>query len=410
MKKLSLSVVLLATSAAAVSCGGRTWDTSGDNELPTPDAGQGGSSGFGEGGTVASGGVVVGAGGTAVVGGRPGYGGTIVIGGRPGTGGRPYSSGGAGFGAIGGNGTGAYYGTGGYYGYGGYYGTGGYYGYGGYYGTGGSNIVCPAEVCPADVLSPCCTGTGFCGVGLPMTTPAYGIDPGCHQLNEPGNVDYSCPSFATLNGTGLPDFPGCCRPDGTCGFNIYQPQLPLGCVQVRSSSGAFFGCKPLGGGGFAGAGGATAIGGGTSIGTGGTIAIGGTTSVGGKTAAGGTIAIGGRTAAGGTIAIGGGAGTVATGGFAGAAAQQCVSQARSDCERCACSSCYDSLIPCFKDAMCPQILACANRTGCTGIDCYQSNTCQAIIDKAGGVGSTSVSLALPLFACVTNTSCPCGFK
>ena len=102
MKKLSLSVVLLATSAAAVSCGGRTWDTSGEDLFP--DAGYGGSSGFGEGGTVASGGstsaggTVVyggrpGVGGTVVYGGRPGVGGTVVYGGRPGTGGWPYYGG-----------------------------------------------------------------------------------------------------------------------------------------------------------------------------------------------------------------------------------------------------------------------------------------------------------------------------
>jgi hypothetical protein len=210
-------------------------------------------------------------------------------------------------------------------------------------------MVCPAEVCStsAQPVPGCCTNSGRCGLDLTSVASTIGIPPGCQQLNQPGTVDYSCPSLAQILGTAAPDFPGCCRPDGTCGVVMSMPGLSLGCIQevyrgVIRSCGAD--------GGVAGAGGVSS------------------------------------------------------------AIQQCVSQARSDCEKCACGSCYDSLIPCFKDqGGCPQILACANKTGCTGVDCYQPNTCQAIIDKAGGLGSYSLSLALPLFTCVRNSGCACGF-
>jgi hypothetical protein len=47
----------------------------------------------------------------------------------------------------------------------------------------------------------------------------------CVQLNYPGHVDPSCGS--PFNGT---DFPGCCRPDGTCG--VLDTQYGLGCAQL----------------------------------------------------------------------------------------------------------------------------------------------------------------------------------
>jgi len=445
MNKLGLSTVTFVLFAAAVSCGGRTGDLSPDVSFNVPDSGQGGASGGAAGvgkGGVATGGHSAGGrppstGGHAGYGAYPsggyggyGYGGYGYGGygyGGYGYGGYGYGGYGyggyAGYGAYGGYGYGGYAGYGAYggYGYGGYAGYGAYggYGYGGYAGYGGSGVcappycdcydscsscycygndpsycslfcqgaagaagaaggsaslVCPLEVCPSDLPSSCCTDAGYCGVDIPPSASQFGIATGCQALNQPGNIDYGCPSLGSLAGQDIGGFEGCCRPDGTCGIYVGTSELSLGCIQET-----YDGVVRL-------------------CGAGGSVATGG---VGGATGVGGTFAVGG---------FGGSGGSVATGGVAGAAAQQCVSQARSDCERCACGSCYDSLIPCFKDAGCPQILACANRTGCLGLDCYQPGVCQDVIDTAGGLNGASVNLALPLFVCVTNLNCPCGFK
>jgi hypothetical protein len=89
--------------------------------------------------------------------------------------------------------------------------------------------------------------------------------------------------------------------------------------------------------------------------------------------------------------------------------ETCVSQAHSDCERCACGSCFGDLFACFGDRGCPAILQCANRTGCTGVDCYAPSTCQPVIDQYGGLSSQSTALAIPLFSCLQMSGCPCGF-
>ncbi len=47
----------------------------------------------------------------------------------------------------------------------------------------------------------------------------------CVQLDYPGHLDPSCGS--PFNGS---DFPGCCRPDGTCG--VLDTQYGLGCAQL----------------------------------------------------------------------------------------------------------------------------------------------------------------------------------
>jgi hypothetical protein len=47
----------------------------------------------------------------------------------------------------------------------------------------------------------------------------------CVELNYPGHVDPTCHSpLSSL------DFPGCCRPDGTCG--VLDTQYGLGCAQL----------------------------------------------------------------------------------------------------------------------------------------------------------------------------------
>jgi hypothetical protein len=391
MTNLRLCFLLGGAVTMVAACGGRT----GDYSLPSfdggvagfgddggsPGTGGAGGRGGGNGGHTDSGGVPAtggrGAGGR-VTGGRGGVGGRLTggAGGRGGAGGK-YPTGGyagkASGGVAGFGGFGAFAGFGAFGGFGGGYNCNyptcacgdcldtcicqGYdknYCYNACYGAGGAGggtMVCPAEVCPNTVPgSPgCCTNSGRCGLDLSGVAGSVGIGPGCQQLNQPGYIDHSCPSLAQIIGQTGPDFPGCCRPDGTCGVAVSAPGLSLGCVQ-ESYRGIVRSCGVGVDGGVAGAGGVSS------------------------------------------------------------AIQQCVSQARSDCEKCACGSCYDSLIPCFKDAGgCPQILACANKTGCTGVDCYQPNTCQAIIDKTGGVGSYSLQLAIPLFSCVRNSGCACGF-
>jgi hypothetical protein len=191
---------------------------------------------------------------------------------------------------------------------------------------------------------------------------------GCQARNQPGTFDMNCPSIPSpVGGT----IAGCCRADGTCGVDLGV--VGTGCT-ARVDAVEF-----CGRGGSAGMGGFP--------GTGGVVGSGG--SVGG---AGGVTEAGGAPSAGGSAPI-----------------EQCYNQARSDCERCACKSCFDYIAPCYEDVGCPAILQCANLTGCSGADCLQPSTCQSVIDRDGGVGSTSVSLALPLFQCLRSSGCACGF-
>jgi hypothetical protein len=110
---------------------------------------------------------------------------------------------------------------------------------------------------------------------------------------------------------------------------------------------------------------------------------------------------------GGVGAFGGTGGVIGSGGSAGA--DMCAAEANSVCEKCACTSCFGDITACFADSGCPAILSCANQTGCSGIDCLQPSTCETIIDQFGGISGSSVGLALPLFSCLQQAACPCGF-
>jgi hypothetical protein len=65
--------------------------------------------------------------------------------------------------------------------------------------------------------------------------------------------------------------------------------------------------------------------------------------------------------------------------------------------------------PCYSTDGCPDILECANRTGCTGVDCLNPNTCEDVITKFGGISAAAVTSALTLYDCMLNANCPCGF-
>ena len=71
-------------------------------------------------------------------------------------------------------------------------------------------------------LPPCCTDTNVCGLDLSATAG----QPACIERDAPGVEDAACP--AAMVGGGLLTFPGCCRPDGTCG--VLVDLVPLGCV------------------------------------------------------------------------------------------------------------------------------------------------------------------------------------
>jgi len=313
----------------------------------------------------------------------PGSGSISGSGAESGNGGAAQGSGAAGATSSGGFGGVAGGPVGGYVGYGGYAGgpAGGAIGYGGYVGYGGyaGGPLCDPGFCGSMVTSTpygpmeypgCCTPYGSCGLRTDVVSKFVPFTPSCIEPSGPGIPDGSCPGMASPNG--LP-VPGCCRSDGLCGYDLSL--LGLGC-EMDPGLDYVQSCSPYGTGGYPGMGGYS--GGGAYPGTGGYYYP---------------------------------PPPPATGGYGGmsAGAAQCVSQARSECETCACTSCFDGMTACFADPGCPEILACANQTGCTGFGCMDPSTCEAVINQYGGVGSPSVALAIPLFSCLQSAGCPCGF-
>src|SRR5204863_8740894 len=121
---------------------------------------------------------------------------------------------------------------------------------------------------------------------------------GCRSRDPPGRYDPRCPSLMGPVGGSIP---GCCRPGGTCGVDLST--VGVGCTE-RTGPVEFCGFGDVNGDG-------------------------------GVTGAGGIISDGGRPVTGGVPSTGG------TG-----AVEQCVNQARSDCETCACKARFDDLAPC----------------------------------------------------------------
>jgi hypothetical protein len=235
------------------------------------------------------------------------------------------------------------------------------------YGAGGAagGPSCDPSFCPTATipnvglqLGACCLGDR-CGVELDLIASVVPVVGGCQPRDQIGTYTTQCPSIASPVGGMIG---GCCRLDGTCGVELSA--VGVGCT---ARSGPVQYCNS-GVGGF-----------------GGTFGRGGSTSAGGRSA-------GGAPVTGGSVAV-----------------DQCVNQARSECEQCACKACFDSIAPCFQDVGCPAILQCANLTGCSGVDCYNVNTCQTVIDQYGGITGSSVAVAQPLFQCLRSAGCPCGF-
>ncbi|MDH5674386.1 MAG: PKD domain-containing protein [Myxococcales bacterium] len=80
----------------------------------------------------------------------------------------------------------------------------------------GGDVVCNGETCAPVVgatgeLPACCDmdSGGGCGAQVSMTDPSD-----CEAINQPGDLDPSCPPAMSVIGT---EVPGCCKPDGKCG-------------------------------------------------------------------------------------------------------------------------------------------------------------------------------------------------
>ncbi len=84
-----------------------------------------------------------------------------------------------------------------------------------------------------------------------------------------------------------------------------------------------------------------------------------------------------------------------------AAAGTCAEVGDCNCEQCLCE-----LLACRDNVDCTSIRECAQMSGCLGVDCYQPETCQAVIDATGGIGSPGAQLALRLSTCTEGAMCP----
>ncbi|MEI9953772.1 MAG: hypothetical protein WDO74_33540 [Pseudomonadota bacterium] len=156
-----------------------------------------------------------------------------------------------------------------------------------------TGVVIPIQSFP---IPACCAdaATGHCGLDssvLSMFGPTF--TEACQPLAQPGTADETCPKSpsAPFEGTGLSiSFPGCCRADHSCGYQLDTIggafRLGLGCVDATPFLG---GSAPqaCGEAGAAGAGGdsaAVAGAGGDSSGAG----AGGVPGAGGDSVSGGT--------------------------------------------------------------------------------------------------------------------------
>lgn len=104
-------------------------------------------------------------------------------------------------------------------------------------------------------------------------------------------------------------------------------------------------------------------------------------------------------------------GSSTSGGSTGSGTQECgASNIDPDdpCEVCVATSCTTEALNCCNQEGCLDIISCAQETGCDGIDCYSPDTCQAVIDAAGGP-SIAVEYAQPLGDCaLSKCEAECG--
>lgn len=70
---------------------------------------------------------------------------------------------------------------------------------------------------------------------------------------------------------------------------------------------------------------------------------------------------------------------------------------------CLCENCMMEFANCIADDLCWAVVQCANRVGCSGIDCFTGGCMEPIL--AAGATSLSVTMAQELGDCVANMGC-----
>jgi hypothetical protein len=76
---------------------------------------------------------------------------------------------------------------------------------------------------------------------------------------------------------------------------------------------------------------------------------------------------------------------------------------------CMCKSCSGEVNDCVNDPRCRAIWQCELKVNCRGADCYQPQTCRAVIDQYGGMGSMAIALLERPNRCLTTNGCAsCG--
>ncbi|HEX3774206.1 MAG TPA: hypothetical protein VHV51_07050 [Polyangiaceae bacterium] len=148
-------------------------------------------------------------------------------------------------------------------------------------------LTIPSE--PPFVIPACCSDAtaNACGLDssfLAMFGPTFAV--ACQPVNQPGTLDKACPNSAPspVPNTSLTiSFPGCCRENGTCGYELDNigglPNLHIGLGCVDSSPFLEGGAPtPCGGNAQAGAGGEGPTGSAGASGSAGETAAGGVSS------------------------------------------------------------------------------------------------------------------------------------
>jgi hypothetical protein len=94
------------------------------------------------------------------------------------------------------------------------------------------NATCDTQTLPAPAfgvrLGACCAAESACGLDTAFPLPELG----CQALDQPGVADATCPPQQDTLGT---SYPGCRRPDGTCGAQVGALGEPksLGCIVLH---------------------------------------------------------------------------------------------------------------------------------------------------------------------------------
>ena len=90
--------------------------------------------------------------------------------------------------------------------------------------------------------------------------------------------------------------------------------------------------------------------------------------------------------------------------------QACQVIAGNSCQQCLCTTCSSQIVDCLSNFGCALILACAQQSGCQGLECYSAQTCRPVIDQFGGLTGKSMGSVLSLVSCSVGSqnSCSCN--